>query len=322
MPKAASVPLRRDKKQRWNGRSLGQELVRDFKLNKYKYLLVLPILIYLAVFAYKPMYGLVLAFKDYRPALGIDGSKWVGFKHFINWFTDPFFFRVMRNTISISLLNILFGFPAPIILALLLNEIRNNKFKRLVQTVTYMPYFISMVVVCALIRNYVSMNGIFSQIAVATGGQASNLLLNNSFYYPIYIASDIWQYIGWNSIIYLAAIAGIDQEQYEAARIDGAHRLHQIFLITLPNLMPTIIILFILRMGGILNVGFEKTLLLYNESVFEVADIIQTYVYRRALQNGAFSFGVAVGLFNSVINVFFLLLTNGLSRRFTQSSLF
>jgi len=307
-----------------NKRTLWERLVRDFKQHKYKYLLILPVLIYLAIFAYRPMYGLVIAFKEFRPALGILESAWADpwYRHFQVWFTDPFFFRVMRNTFSLSFLNILFGFPAPIILALLLNEIRNTKFKRTVQTITYMPFFISMVVVAALIRNYVSFNGIFSQIAVFFGGERQNFLMSSDYFYSIFIISDIWQFIGWNSIIYLAAISGIDQEQYEAATIDGAGRFQKMFRITLPNLLPIISILLILRMGSILNVNFEKVLLLYNESIFDVADIISTYVYRRGIINTNFSFGAAVGIFNSIVNVMFLLTANYISRKRTGNSLF
>jgi len=305
-------------------RTLLQVLARDFQQHKYKYLIILPVLIYLAIFAYRPMYGLIIAFKDFRPALGILGSQWADpwYRHFLTWFTDPFFGRVMRNTFSLSILNIIFGFPAPIILALLLNELRSQKFKRIVQTVTYMPFFISMVVVASLIRTYVSFNGIFSQIAVFFGGEARNFLMSSQYFYPIFIISDIWQFIGWNSIIFLAAISGIDQEQYEAACIDGASRLQQMFKVTLPNLLPIISILFILRMGSILHVNFEKVLLLYNESIFEVADIISTYVYRRGLLHANFSFGAAVGIFNSVVNVAFLLTANYISRKRTGNSLF
>lgn len=305
-------------------RSWGQILSRDFKQNKYKYLMILPVLIYLGLFAYKPMYGLIIAFKDFRPRLGIAGSKWVGLRHFENFFTDVYFLRLVRNTLSISGLNILFGFPAPIILALLLNEIQRTRLKRTVQTITYMPYFISLVVACALIKVYSQNNGLFSQIAVALGGSKQNFLMNNNAFYPIYVASDIWQNIGWNSIIYLAALSGIDQEQYEAARIDGANRFKQMRYITLPGLMPTIVILFILRMGGILNVGYEKILLLYSASIYEVSDVISTYVYRRGVvaENPAYSYATAVGLFNSVVNVLFLVLTNHISQKTTKTGLF
>lgn len=299
-------------------RSLGHRLARDFKLNKYKYLLIIPVLVVLALFAYKPMYGLIIAFKNFRPRLGIEGSKWVGLVNFQNFFGDPYFGRLLRNTVSISLLNIIFGFPMPIILALSLNEVRNVRFKRTVQTMTYMPYFVSMVIAASLIRTYTQTNGIFSQIL----GSQQNLLMNPSNFYPIYVISDLWQYVGWNSIIYLAALSGIDQEQYEAARIDGAGRFKQMVHITLPGLMPTITILLILRMGSVLNVGFEKVLLLYNEAIYSVADVISTYVYRRGMIQADYSYATAVGLFNSLANVFFLVIANTLSRKYSDSSLF
>lgn len=301
---------------------LGKRLVIDFQKHKYKYLLILPILIYLILFCYKPMYGLVIAFKNYRPTRGIWDSKWVGFMWFETFFKDPYFWRLLRNTFSISGLSILFGFPAPILLALLLNEVHNDKFKRTVQTITYMPYFISLVVACSLIKIYTMENGLFPTIMSSFGAQRQNLLANPDFFYPIYIISDIWQGIGWNSIIYLAALTSIDQEQYEAAKIDGANRLQQVLHITLPGLMPTISILFILRMGNILNVGYEKILLLYNPSTYEVADVLSTYTYRMGLENQQYSLSTAVGLFNTMVNVVFLLVTNYISNKTTESGLF
>lgn len=305
-----------------NRAALKHTLSRDFKMNKYKYLLILPVLIYLALFAYKPMYGIIIAFKEYKPATGIFESKWVGFKHFKNFINDVYFWRLLRNTFTISGLSILFGFPAPIIFALLLNEIQGSWFKRTVQTITYMPYFISLVIVCSIIKIYSQSGGVFSQIAMFFGGESQNFLMNKNYFYPIYVGSGIWQSIGWNSIIYLAALSAIDQEQYEAARIDGAGRFQQMFYITIPGLLPTIMILLILRMGGILNVGYEKILLLYSEATYEVADVISTYVYRKGVQNAAFSYSTAVGLFNSVVNIFFLFFANALSRKATESSLF
>lgn len=302
--------------------SLAETLSKDFQQNKYKYLLILPVLAYFIIFCYKPMYGLVIAFQDFRANLGISRSEWVGFRQFKTFFGDPYFFRLLRNTLSISLLNIIFGFPAPIILALLLNEIKNVAFKRTVQTITYMPYFISMVVVCSLIRTYASSEGLFSQIAIALGGAGKNFLMYPKYFYQIYVISGIWETIGWNSIIYLAALTGIDQEQYEAAIIDGANRFRRIWSITLPNLLPIIMVLFILRMGGILNVGFEKIILLYNANTFQVADVISTFVYRRGIQEAAYSYATAVGLFNSLVNIVFLVTANALSRKFTESSLF
>lgn len=301
---------------------LKKRLANDFQQHKYKYLLILPIIIYLLLFCYKPMYGLVIAFKNYRPTRGIWDSKWVGFMWFETFFKDPYFWRLLRNTFSISGLSILFGFPAPILLALLLNEVHNDKFKRTVQTITYMPYFISLVVACSLIKIYTMENGLFPTIMEMMGGTRQNLLAAPKYFYPIYIISDIWQGIGWNSIIYLAALSGIDQEQYEAAKIDGANRLQQVLHITLPGLIPTIAILFILRMGNILNVGYEKILLLYNPSTYEVADVLSTYTYRMGLENQQYSLSTAVGLFNTMVNVVFLLITNKLSKRTTESGLF
>jgi putative aldouronate transport system permease protein len=301
---------------------LSKILARDFSDNKFKYLMILPVLVYFILFAYKPMYGLIIAFQDYRPNLGFFRSPFVGFKHFVNFFSDVYFARLLRNTVSLSLLSIVFGFPAPILLALFLNEIRSVIFRRTVQTITYMPYFISLVVVCSLIRTYTASDGLFSQIATVFGNGGRNYLMQNKYFYPIYVISNIWQQIGWNSIIYLAALTGIDQEQYEAARIDGAGRFRCMFHITLPNLLPTIMVLFILRMGGILNVGFEKIILLYNEGIYEVADVISTYVYRRGILEASFSYASAVGFFNSLVNVFFLVVTNKLSKKMTESMLF
>lgn len=302
--------------------ALGPTIAKDIKRNKWKYLMVLPVVIYVAIFSYKPMYGILIAFQNYRPAVGIAGSKWVGFANFTRFFQDYNFFRILRNTFSISILSILFGFPAPIILALLINEIRNTKFKRTVQTVSYIPYFISMVVICGLIKTFCQSDGVITDLFVALGGERTNLLASKNMFYPIYVISNIWQYIGWDSIIYLAALSGIDQEQYEAARVDGAGRLRQMINVTLPGLMPTITILFILKMGGILNVGFEKILLLYSPTTYDVADVISTYVYRIGILEANFSYSTAIGLFNSVVNIIFLCATNALSKKLNDSSLF
>ena len=301
---------------------LGKALKRDFQMHKWKYVLIIPILVYLALFCYKPMYGLVIAFKNYRPARGIWGSSWVGFTWFETFFKDPYFFRLLRNTFRLSALSIVFGFPAPIILALLLNEVTNSKFKRTVQTITYMPYFISLVVACSIIKIYCQADGLFSQIGQFFGAPAQNLLIDPDKFTPIYVLSGIWQNIGWNSIIYLAALSGIDQEQYEAARIDGANRFQQVLHITIPGILPTTMILFIMRMGSILNVGYEKILLLYTDATFETADVFSTYTYRMGLQNQKYSLSTAVGLFNTMVNVVFLLFTNWISNKTTESGLF
>ena len=306
--------------------SLGKRIVRDFSHNKFKYLMILPVLVYLALFCYKPMYGIIIAFKNYKVARGIEKSPWVGLFWFENFFKDPYFFRLLRNTFTISGLTILFGFPAPILLALLLNEVHNNKFKRTVQTITYMPYFISLVVLCSLIKIYCQQNGLFSDIVAFFGGTKQNWLQDPRYFRLIYVLSDIWQGIGWNSIIYLAALSGIDQEQYEAARIDGANRFQQVLHVTLPGLLPTITILFILRMGNILNVGYEKILLLYQPTTYEVADVFSTYTYRISLGSTTgqpqYSLSTAVSLFNTLVNVCFLLMTNLISSKLTDSSLF
>ena len=302
--------------------TLSHKISRDWKMNKYKYLLILPVLVYLALFCYKPMYGLIIAFNNYKPTRGITGSDYVGLMWFDNFFNNIYFWRLLSNTFTISALSIVFGFPAPIILALLLNEIQSNKFKRTVQTITYMPYFISLVVTCSIIKIYCQENGLFSQIIEIFGGTRRNLLIDSGAYRPIYVLSGIWQNIGWNSIIYLAALSGIDQEQYEAARIDGANRFQQMLHITIPGILPTIMILFVLRMGSILNVGYEKVLLLYTENTYNVADVFSTYTYRVGLEQKQYSLSTAVGLFNTVVNIMFLVFTNWLSRKTTESGLF
>ena len=306
----------------YNQRSFGQRVKKDWQRNKWKYILLIPVVIYFIIFCYKPMYGILIAFQNYRPRLGISGSEWIGLQHFKTFFTSRECIRVIRNTFTISFLSILFGFPAPILLALLLNEVHNSGFKRVVQTVSYLPHFVSIVVTCGLLKTFCLSNGVFNQIITFFGGTASPLLQNKSLFYPIYVASGIWQEIGWGSIIYLAAISGIDQEQYEAARIDGAGRISQIRYITIPGIMPTIIVLFIMRMGNILSVGYEKVLLLYNDTTLQVADIISTYVYRVGLAGGQFSFSTAIGLFNSIVNICFLSVTNAISSKISGNGLF
>ena len=297
-------------------------LKKDLQRNKYMYIIILPVVIYLLVFCYKPMYGIVIAFQKFRPTLGIANSPWVGLKNFKTFFTDPYFGRILRNTFTISFLSLIFGFPAPILFALLLNEVKVKWFKKTVQTITYMPHFISLVVICGLVTTFCQSNGLFNDIIALFGGERENLLLNKNLFYPIYVLSGIWQGMGWSSIIYLAALAGIDQEQYEAAKIDGASRLQQMRYITLPGLLPTVSMLLILNLGSILNVGHEKVMLLYQPLTYEVADVIGTYVYRRGLISGEYSYSTAVGLFNSVVNLVFLVVSNKISKKLGQSGLF
>ncbi|MGN0244038.1 MAG: ABC transporter permease [Lachnospiraceae bacterium] len=302
--------------------SFAKRVAIDFKRNKWKYFIVLPVLIYILIFCYKPMYGIIIAFKDYRPAMGISASPWVGLKHFKAFFSDVNFWRVLKNTLRISISTIVFGFPAPILLALMINEVKNTKFKKVIQTVTYLPHFVAIVIICGMIREFCLSDGLFNVIIEFFGGTPSSLLQKPELFVPIYVLSDIWQGIGWNSIIYLAAISGIDQEQYEAARVDGAGRLQQIIHITLPGIMPTVVTLLILRMGSILGVGYEKILLLYNPTTYSTADVISTYVYRTGLVGAQWSYSTAVGLFNSVVNVIVLVAANKLSKKFSGSGLF
>lgn len=303
-------------------RSLWHRIVRDFVFNKYNYLLLAPALIYYILFHYVPMYGAQIAFRDYYVTKGILGSDWVGLKYFEQFFSSYYFGRLVTNTVLLSGLNILWGFPAPIILALLLNEVRNQVFKKTVQTITYLPHFISLVVACGIIIDFTKQNGLINDIIAFFGGERILFLQSPEWFRPVYIISGIWQEIGWGSIIYLSAIAGISQELYEAAKIDGANRWQETWHITLPGIMETIVILLILRVGKLMSLGYEKVLLLYNETTYLTADIISTYVYRRGIQNAEYSFASAVDLFNSVINMALLLIVNTISKRVQGSSLF
>lgn len=297
-------------------------IVKDFKKNYMKYLMILPVIVYLVLFCYKPMYGLIIAFQRYRPTLGYAESPFVGLYNFERFFKDYNFWRVFRNTLSINTVNILFSFPAPIILALLINEVKCSWFKRTVQTITYLPHFIAVVIVCGLIHQFTQTGGLINDIIAWFGGERKNLLLQDNMYYPIYILSGIWKEIGWNSIIYLATLAGLDQEQYEAAKIDGASRLQQMRYITLPGLAPTISMLLILKIGHMLSSGTEKVLLLYNEATYDVADVIGTFVYRKGILGADYSYSTAISLFDSLINIILLVTANKISKKLGQSGLF
>lgn len=283
--------------------------------------MMIPVIGYYLIFHYGPMYGAIIAFKDYSPMKGILGSDWVGLKHFEEFFNSYYFLRVLKNTLLISLYTLVFEFPAPIILALLINEVRKRAFKRVVQTITYMPYFISLVVICGIITDFTNADGLINRLIMMLGYDGQAMLQKPELFRPIYVLSEIWQRIGWESIIYIAALMSIDLEQYEAAKIDGASRLKQMFHITLPGLLPIITIMFILRMGNMLNVGFEKIILLYNPVTYETADVISSFVYRKGLLEFGWSYSSAVGLFNSVINLVLLISANYISRRVSQNSL-
>ncbi|WP_028612305.1 ABC transporter permease subunit [Paenibacillus harenae] len=298
-----------------------RRFVKDFLTNKYLYIMMIPVIAYYAVFHYAPMYGAIIAFKDYTPIKGVLDSKWVGLEHFSSFFGSYYFWRILKNTLIISLYSLLFEFPAPIILAIIINEVRNKVFKKTVQLITYMPYFISMIVIAGMIKDFTKSDGIITMLLTYFGGENTAMLQHPQLFRPIYIVSEIWQKIGWESIIYLAALMGIDQEQYEAARMDGAGRFKQIWYVTLPGILPTITILFILRMGNMLNVGFEKIILLYNPMIYETADVISSFVYRKGLLEFGWSYSAAVGLFNSVVNLMLLIAANWISRRVNSHSL-
>lgn len=292
-----------------------ENIKKDFRRNYSIYLILAPIIIYYILFNYAPMYGAVIAFKDYTPAKGILGSPWAGMKYFIQFFSSEYFWQTFRNTFIISIYSIIFCFPAPIILALLLNEVRCSWFKRSVQTLSYLPHFISMVVICGLIRIFVASNGLISQIGSFFGIPPTNLLMRKECFRAIYIISGLWQGIGWDSIIYLAALAGVDRELYDAAVVDGAGRFKQTLHITIPGIMPTIAVLAILRMGGILSANGEKVILLYNSLNRETADVIGSFTYRKGLVEQNYSYSSAVGLLLSVINFIFITATNKLSKK-------
>lgn len=301
--------------------SYGQRLIRDFRKNKSIYFLAIPIVLFYLIFHYKTMYGAVIAFYNYRPAKGISGSAFVGLDHFVSYFTGPFFWRTLKNTLAISLLSLLFGFPAPILLALLLNEVGNRHFKKTVQTITYLPHFVSSVVICGMLTSFCLSTGLFNDIIALFGGQRVSLLQGTRYYRAIYIASDIWQTVGWSSILYLAALSGVDRNLYEAAQLDGANKWQQVWSITVPGITPTIMIQLILQIGSLMSVGYEKTLLIYNPTNYEVSDIISTYNYRMGLELGDWSYATAIGLFNSVVNCILLVISNKLSKKYTESSL-
>lgn len=306
--------------------SFGLLLKKDMKKNYGAYLIFIPVAIYYIMFAYKPMYGILIAFKNYSPMKGIIGSPWAdmnGLAHFISFFKSYYFVRVLKNTLVISFSTLLITFPAPIILALLLNEVRNKKFKKTIQTISYMPHFISLVVICSMIRLFVSDTGFITNILASFGLADGNisLLVSEANFVPIYVISALWQTIGWSAIIYISALSGIDQELYEAARIDGANRWKQTWHITLPGLMATIIMLLILRVGQVMNVGHEKVMLLYNEEIYTTADVISTYVFRKGLLEYNWSFSTAVGLFNSFINFALVMIANKISKKTTDMGL-
>lgn len=299
----------------------GKQIFRDLKRRPYVYLMLIPVLSYYAVFHYTPMVGVIIAFKDFSARFGIFGSPWAGLRHFESFFNSIYFTRVVRNTVLISVYDILFGFPAPIIFALLINELKGKIFKRTIQTVSYLPHFISIVVVCGLIRDFFSTTGIVNSVLGGFGFPIVQYLNQANWFRPIYIGSNVWQSFGWNSIIFLAALTSINPQLYEASRIDGAGRWKQTLFITIPGILPVVVTLLILRIGNVMSVGFEKIILLYNPMTYETAEVISTFVYKKGILEMNYSYGAAVGLFNAVINCMLLIFANYLSRRINETSI-
>lgn len=306
----------------YNKRFTKEAIIKDFKRNRVAYLMAVPAIIMLVLFSYLPMFGVVMAFENYKPKLGIFGSHFVGLKNFVDFFQSIYFVRVVKNTLILSGLQLVIEFPASIIFALLLNEVRSKWFKSATQTISYMPNFISMVVVSGIIIDFCSSRGILTSLISNVTGSTQNLLSVPGNWRAIYIFSDLWQGLGMGSIVFLAALAGIDQELYEAAVIDGANRWKQTIHVTLTGIMPTIIIMLIMRVGMMMSVGSEKTILLYNSQVYETADIISSYVYRKGLVEFNYGYSTAVSLFNSIINFTLLIVTNHISKKASETSLF
>lgn len=300
----------------------GKRLLKNIKRDKALLLIILPVVIHYLVFVYYPMYGNIIAFKKYSPVKGITGSEWAGLRYFIQFFNSPYFTRVLRNTLLISVYSILWGFPIPILFALMTNDLKHGVYKRVVQAVSYVPYFISTVIICGMLVNFLSpSSGIINSIIKAFGGTPINFLMEPKWFRTIFIASGVWQGFGWSAIVYLAALTGVSQELYEAARVDGASKIQQVLHVSIPSILPTIVVTFIMQIGTLMSVGYEKVILLYNPVTLEVGDVISSYTYRTGLVEGNYSFASAVGLFNSVINLILVIFANKLSRKVSEVSL-
>ncbi|WP_246079068.1 ABC transporter permease [Paenibacillus piri] len=295
------------------GKAIGQ--------SKYLYLMMLLPMAYFVIFKYGPLFGLLIAFKDYNVFQGIWNSDWAGVKYFRQFLTDPYFWKLVRNTVLMNLYLIIFFFPAPVILALLLNEMKNKLFQKFVQTVSYLPHFLSTVVICGMIVNFLTNEGLVNRVLAGLGYEPIPFLMQPDWFRTIYVSSEIWQGVGWGAIIYLAALTTIDPQLYEAATMDGANRWKQMLHVTLPGIAPVITIMFLLNLGNIMSIGFEKILLLYTGPTYETADVISTFVYRRGLVGSDFSFATAVELFQSVIVLLFVGSANWISRKVSQTSL-
>lgn len=292
------------------------------KNNYQMYLLLLPGVVFTVIFCYFPMYGVQIAFRDFSFRKGIVGSNWVGLKHFARFVSSSNFWPLMRNTLGISIYSLVAGFPLPILLAFMLNELRSKKFKKTVQMITYIPHFISAVAICSMLTLFLDRtNGVFNHIIAAFGGERVAFLAEPRYFKTIYVLSGIWQGTGWSSIIYLAALGSVDPQMVEASIIDGANRFQKIIYIDFPTILPTIVTLLILNIGSLVGVGAEKILLLQNDLNMEASDVISTYVYRLGIQDAQYSYTTAIGLFNSVVNVILLVLCNSFCKHVTETSL-
>ncbi|SFP97157.1 ABC transporter permease [Caldicoprobacter faecalis] len=310
------------KQQRKQPNIVVKKFIVTISKYKYLYLMLIPGITFFIIFHYVPMYGAIIAFKEYNIMQGILGSPWVGFKYFKQAFESPFFGQILWNTFIISVYKLIWGFPAPIILALLLNEVKNMIFRRTIQTISYLPHFISWVVIGGMFTDLLSpQTGVVNNIIKMFGGQPIYFMASKEWFRTVLVVSSIWKEVGWNSIIYLAALSSIDPQLYEASQIDGANRWQQTWYITLPGIMSTIAILLILRLGNILNAGFEQIFIMYNPSVYEVADIIDTWVYRTGIQGMRYSLATAVGLFKSVVGFILVVTSNWIAKRMGESGI-
>ncbi len=296
-------------------------LKKNYQKHKSLYWIAIPVVLFYVIFKYLPMFGVVIAFQDFSPGKGFFGSEFVGLQNFVEFFKNPTASRTIFNTLRLNFFSVLIEFPAPIILALLLNEIKCNPFKKAVQTFSYMPHFISLVVVCGMLTDFSSTNGIFNDVAALLGFERQNMLGDVDLYLPLYIGSSLWQGIGWGSILYLATLSGTDPSLYEAAAMDGAGRWKQMIHVTLPTIVPIMVLQLIMRMGSMMSTGAEKTILLYSPITYEVSDIISSFIYRMGLQQMDFSLGAAVGIFNSLVNLVLLVGANTFSRKLTGESM-
>lgn len=309
---------------------MNQEILKKSKIQltvehiqKYwiLYLMMIPATVLLILFTYGPMYGIIMAFQDFTVFKGYTGSPFVGLKHFQRLFSDPLFYRLFKNTFMVGVLDFLFSFPAPLIFALILNEVRKVRFKSVVQSISYLPHFIPLVVMVGIIFELFGSYGIINSLLSSLGMEPISFFTKSEWFLPLYIGSGVWKTIGWGSIIYMGALTNIDSTLYEAADTDGANRWHKMWHVTLPSLRPTVVTLFILNAGGIMQVGFEKVFLMSSPATYEVSDVLSTYVYRQGILNSDFSYSAAVGLFNNIVALLFVLLANKIAKKLGEEGI-